>query len=283
MLHSAAAVASSDAVVQSLRDILSASASFLRETEASFLRDELYLRERISNLDKLSTILVEERRMLELQLQDSRQQAQSAKSKSTTLHDEAKRVNGILSQPFAQLERDEQRLDEQHVAFSAKLQEVMQVATQLDDRLASLQAAEAQLEAEESALYNRERDYENAKREMVALEQEVEHRRRSLERREESIASWIRALDGRDVELAKRQVQCKEELQRLEVEERSLLHQGVGRSDGFTVSTSTAGNRAAPHPATNHQLSQRAVMDDHGMTIDIDEETDSSDDDADLS
>mmetsp|Transcript_5536 Transcript_5536/g.5964 ORF Transcript_5536/g.5964 Transcript_5536/m.5964 type:complete len:277 (+) Transcript_5536:30-860(+) len=264
----ATAVASSDAVVQSLKDLLATSTSFARETEATFLRDELYLRERISNLDKLSGILLEERRLLELQLQDSRQHAQYAKSKTSTLHEEAKQVHSALSQPFAQLEREEQRLDEQHLAFKSKLQDVMQVAAQLDERLVLLQTSESQLESEESVLYNRERDYENAKREMIALEQEVENRRRSLERREESISNWIRALDARDAELAKCQMHCKDDLHSLEVEERAL---------GWTEPRPATHNSVAIPHLPGHPLSQRAVMDDHEMTIDRDDESDVDD------
>lgn len=254
MSNLSAGVLAGESVVRALQEASVAAARVFRETETTFLRDELLLRERLGVLEQLLSNIDDERRLIEVQLQDARSQSSQAKKKASIVSSELSRITALLSQPLAQLEEDERKLDQQQQAFRARVQDVVQMANDLEERLLSLKNTETQLEQDEVKLFNRERDYEGAKRELVALEQDVDSRRRSLERKEESISGWMKALDAREVDLARYQQQFKDELERIEVDENAF-----------------AKTRAAPVQQLASALSQRAVMDDHGMTIDRDD------------
>jgi chromosome segregation ATPase len=247
-------ISAGDIVVQAFHEAVSVAQKHFRDCETTFLKDELLIRERLVLLDKVVSNAAEERRVLEVQLQDARTQSAVAKKKGNICSAEVQRVNNLLTQQLAELDAHEQRILSQQDAAKAKLEEVAAVAAALEERLSAAMESEKEIEDAERSLFHKERDYDTAKREMQMLEREVDEKRKSLERKESSITSWIRALDNRESDLTSFQQKFHEDLQRIEKQEQLR-------------------NPALAHAAS---LSQRAVMDDHGMTIDRDEEDDES-------
>lgn len=245
-----AGISAGDIVVQAFHEAVGAAQKHFRNCETTFLKDELLVRERMVLLDKLASNIAEERRVLEVQLQDARTQSACAKKKGSICSMEVQRVNNLLTQQLAELDNEEKRLVSQHDAAKAKLEEVSVVATTLEERLAAALESEKLVEEGERKLYHKERDYDTARREMLVLEKDIDERKKSLERKEASITSWIRALDTREADLGAFQERFREDLQRIEKEEQ----------------------RRNPALAQAASLSQRAVMDDHGMTIDRDDD-----------
>ena len=254
-------VVASDLIVQAYHAVLHNSLVMFRNADEVCLSEEVVIRERLSNLEKLAANVQEERRILEMQLQDVRNHSHNNKKKSGMMQAETTRMNNILSQQLGQLDADERQLEEQQRTITAKINEILSISASLEENLQACQKEEKLIEKQEYELYHKEQDFEKAKMELASLDAEIDARRRNLERRDEGMVSWNRTLDARDAELARYQQQYREDLSRLERREAQLgLHHPPQRGAG--------GHSLNQVPLT----SQRHVMDDHDMTIDRDDD-----------
>lgn len=251
-------VVASDLVVQAYHAVLHNSLLMFRNADEVYLSEEVVIRERLSTLEKLAGNVHEERRILELQLQEVRNQSHNNKKKSGMMQAETTRMNNILSQQLGQLDADERQLEEQQRSIASKINEILTISASLEEKLQECQREEKLIEKQEYDMYHKEQDFEKAKVELAQLDAEIDARRRNLERRDEGMVSWNRTLDARDAELARCQQQYRDDLGRLERREAQL---------GIQPATNAHGQ---PQVIT----SQRHVMDDHDMTIDRDDDED---------
>jgi predicted nucleic acid-binding Zn-ribbon protein len=267
-------VCASDSVAQTFRDAVSSATIVQLDVEKFFLSEERYARDRIQLLDKIQLNIAEERRCLELHIQECRSLAQQAKKKSTVVKNEGDRVNYVLAMHYpSQLDEEERQIEQQLRAVGDRIAEIKAMSSSVEERMRALRDEEKRLEAEEYAQFNLEQDLEKAKMDIRGLEGEIDSRQRSLERKEGNIAMWNKQLESREVQLSRYQEKFKDDLRRIEQEEKIL---GIASAQA-TVGTAMTGHSVAPQTAAQVCASGttlRAVMDDNDMSIDHDGDSD---------
>lgn len=223
------------------------------ELESYYLRQEAFIRKRVTLLDEIQANIADERRCLEAQHQECRAQISGARRHNLLLQSEQSRTEQIWRRVHSTLDREEQTLDLKLQEAARQLEEEDQKLHDTLEKKLRLEEEEKLVEAREEHHFHLEQELERALRELSKLSVEVEQRKRSLQQKNDTILEWNRTLEARERELVRCQDQLCEDLRQLQVDETRL-----GVNQGMSA--------IAP------VISQREVMDDHDMSIQHEDE-----------
>ncbi|KAH9599290.1 hypothetical protein LSM04_003675 [Trypanosoma melophagium] len=219
-----------------------------KEIENYYLREEALIRERVMLLDQIQSNISEERRCLEIDHQECRSQISAARKNHLTLQCDETKFMQLFNRASSKLDKEEKNIDERLGWANERILEEENELNFLSERLSRSEKDERSLERRELQQFNADQELEKALMELRSLENDIEDRKRSLEKKHESIAQWNRSLESREKELARCQDEFREDLRRLEEDEKRF---GIYHGNSKVVP----------------MVSQREVMDDHNMTI----------------
>ncbi|RNF12407.1 uncharacterized protein Tco025E_06461 [Trypanosoma conorhini] len=242
------ALQSATAIERDYTKILDGSLSLEKEIEKYYLREEAAIRERVLLLDQIQSTIADERRCLEIDHQQCRSQISTARKNHLTLQCDQTKFSQVVGRTGSVLDKEEKNLEERLAWVSERLREEARELELLAERRERLERDERAMERRELQQFNAEQSLEKAVRELKTLENEVEQRNRVLAKKHETISEWNHSLESRERELARCQEDFREDLRRLEEDEKLF---GVHNSSSSVVP----------------MVSQREVMDDHNMTI----------------
>ncbi|KEG12780.1 hypothetical protein DQ04_01431090 [Trypanosoma grayi] len=252
-----------DAAERGYLNLLASTLSLEKEVEKYYLREEALIRERVLLLDQIQSNIADERRCLEIDHQECRSQISAARKSHLTLQCDETKFTQMLGRTGTLLDKEDAELDERLARAEERLREEAQELEFLAERHNRFEKDERLLERRELQQFNAAQDLEKALRELTALENDIDDRKRALEKKNENITLWNRSLDSREKELARCQDEFREDLRRLEKDEKRF---GIHHACSTVVPL----------------VSQREVMDDYNMTIEKDsqcEEIDIEDED----
>ncbi|KAG8345524.1 hypothetical protein ERJ75_000066600 [Trypanosoma vivax] len=248
MSDSPHALQRAEAIGDAYVELLQCALKLEKDVEKYYLREEAIIRERVMLLDEMQANIAEERRCLEVDHQECREQISTARRSQQSLRSEESRLAQISAQKNSHLEREERVIAERLMNVSERLREETRELELLTERMNRCEKNEKLLERREMVLSERERELERAQKELKALEDEIEERRESLEKKHEDVVLWNRSLENREKELARCQEEFRDDLKRLEEDERRY---GIHKTSSKVVPL----------------VSLREVMDDHNMSI----------------
>ncbi|AAZ11386.1 hypothetical protein, conserved [Trypanosoma brucei brucei TREU927] len=242
------AIRNTDALGRAYMQLLSCTLGLEKEVEKYYVREEAIIRERVMLLDKIQSNIAEERRCLEIDHQECRSKISATRKNSLSLRGDETKLSQIASHTEAQLDKEEKSLNERLAWVNERMLSETRELELITEQINKCEKNQKLLGQREEEQHKAERDLDMAQRELKSLEKEIDERKSSLEKKHENIVMWNRSLDNREKELARYQEEFREDLRRVEEEERRY-----GIYNSFS--------KVAP------TVSLREVMDDYNMSI----------------
>eukprot|EP00758_Cryptobia_borreli_P014761 Tbor_TRINITY_DN5955_c1_g3::TRINITY_DN5955_c1_g3_i1::g.18301::m.18301 len=252
-----AGIESSDAVVQVYHQILLKANNLHNDSDSYYIMQEKSISEHLKVIEALNANLVEERRCLESQHYECETQLARAKRKKGVVVSESQKLIEYLSNEMALMDSEEADLDYQHRDVDKRLAEIKSAVDILDGQLDIVTKEHNQLKERELEISKEERELEVRRQFIHQADLQCEEMEKALAQRKDSIDMWVRALEQREKQCNQAQMRTLEQYRALEAGEKEL--------DLDSKHYWRLINPDAP------VISQRAIMDNHDMSIEIED------------